>query len=217
MIFFKYLFFRRFSALIIIISMLTFLFISDDIILSKPTPSSKDKKNSNPKKKNNWRPIYPPSSINEGKNIIKTPLELAYFDLLIPGYGMYKLEKYYWSISYASLKLLGGTLIFLTTKNYIHLKDAYNTSGTENALNEANKAFLWLTFSLIFEILVYGISFWHTLDTASFLSALNPNQNDDDEEFYEINISPLPVPGSLKKDTVPNQLYFKLGYKYNII
>lgn len=178
--------------------------------------------NGEPKKKE-WHPNYIPMDHYEKQS----PLSIAYMDLLIPGYGMYQLERYYWALSYASLKLMGAALIFFSVQNYLFWKPIANQFATDELLsssepisldngniymkpldirNTSDTALLWLTFSVIFEVLVYGISFWHTLNFASY-----GTYDGKEEEFYEINIEEC-----LGKRDGTNQLHFKFGYKWQL-
>ena len=112
-----------------------------------------------------------------------SPLEIVGLDALIPGYGMYRLKKYFWSIGYGGTKLLGFIFIYLSIVNYqywhplerslvneqslssqetFELPDKSGRFSAQQIKGNYEKAILWIIMASTYQLLIYGLSAWHT-------------------------------------------------------
>jgi len=117
------------------------------------------------------------------------PWKLTAMDLFIPGYGMFKQDKFYWGLTYLTAKLAGGAWIYISWRNYTFRDSVYRAGAKRQALesdpllftdprgsdnlyslqelkNQADTAHLFFVLSLIGNALIYGVSAYHTYSLA---------------------------------------------------
>ena len=149
-----------------------------------------------------------------------SPLEIVGLDILIPGYGMYKLKKHFWGIGYGGAKLLGFAFIYLSIANYQYWHPLEQSLVNERSLNSQEtftlpgrserfsakeikgsyeKAILWIIMASTYQFLVYGLSAWHT-----YLEALT--QLEREGPFYKIETFQ-------EEKNKSTELKLKIGYQ----
>ena len=151
-----------------------------------------------------------------------SPLEVTGLDVLIPGYGMFMLDKYLWGFVYGGAKLLGFVFIYLSVSSYQFWRPLEQSLVNEQSLVSGQtfelpgksdrfsaqkikdnyaKALLWVIMAATYQVLAYGISSWHT-----YLEALD--QYKKEGPFYKIRLPQKNTQGRSK------EMKIKAGYRF---
>ena len=181
---------------------------------------SKTKKTQKIENERIWLPKYQ----NQPDSGNLSPLEIVGLDIMIPGYGMYKLKKYFWGIGYGGAKLLGFVFIYLSVANYQYWHPLEQSLVNERSLGDQEtfelpgksgrfsaqeikgnyeKAILWIIMASAYQFLAYGLSAWHT-----YLEALD--QLKKEGPFYRIETFQQEGEGKSK------ELRLKIGYQTSL-
>ena len=168
----------------------------------------------------NWAAEYTP--INREAD---DPWQILLLDVLIPGYGMFYLEKYPWAAGYALGKIIGALLIYFSVDRYLFWKplkdefvspanlasgESFNVSGSNSLtardiLNRTDTSIVLIMLSVTFEVLVMGVSFWHTIFEYSLRSK--------EGAYYKINLENTQETKTNQINQL-NQLHLKFGYRF---
>ena len=147
------------------------------------------------------------------------PLNLAAMDVLVPGMGMVEHQKYYWAAGYIGAKLAGAALIFIAARNSAYWRSVSNSANSfqasqsdvvffknpknaDEALsaqqlqNKADSAALLLNYSILLEVGIFALSFFHTY-------YITDRKQQKAEPFYEV------IP-----DRRTGQMLYNAGYNF---
>ena len=137
------------------------------------------------------------------------PLNLAVMDVLIPGVGMFEHRNYYWGAGYVGAKLAGAALIFTAARNSAFWRSASNSANSfknpknskevlsrQELENKADSASLLLNYTILLEVGIFALSFFHTYYVTDKLRQKA-------EPFYEV------VP-----DRRTTQVIYNAGYNF---
>ena len=185
-------------------------------VIEKVTQDDKDTPKTKAENKN-WVARYTPIT-REGDE----PWRILLLDVLVPGYGMFYMEKYYWAASYALGKVVGALLIYFSVDRYLFWKplkdqfvspanlasgELFNVSGSNgltarDILNRTDTSIILIMLSVTFEVLITGVSFWHTMFEHSLRSK--------EGAYYKMNLENTQE----TKTNQINQLHLKFGYRF---
>ncbi len=202
----------------IFIPFIVFLFFCQASIFSEKIKTPDEKKQAikkNEVKNNPWEIKY------EYKRNINDQMfwELAIFDFLIPGYGMYALGQYYWASSYALGRVIGTLLIYFSVNSYLFWKpftDEVSRLGNLDAqtqfdipgvgkktarqiLNKSDASLVLVMFSVTFEVILSGVSILHALS--------DYRRQNKKGTYYKIDFG-------VSKETKLKRADLKFGYQF---
>ena len=141
-------------------------------------------------------------------------------DFLIPGYGMYTLDKHYWAGAYVLGKLTGILLIYFSVNQYLFWKpiadqfvttfnltseEVFNIPGVgplsaRMILTKSDTSLIFIMLAVTFEIIISGVSIWHTI----FEYSIRPQSG----IYYKIDF----MPQNNEKNI--DRVDFKFGYNF---